>query len=368
MSPARSAPSPDVADVAGVVIIGAGFAGLATAYFLGRAGVRDVVVLEREVLPGMHASGRNAALGRQLAEDDEATTLTIRGAAFLRYPPAGFAAGALLEPTGSMLVATEATTLAALIARARRHELACETLSPADLWRGWPLLEGMPALGAASFPTDGVIDIHALLEGYLRGARTTGARIWCGCEVSGLEPDGDGVSLATARGRLRARCAVIAAGAWAGALGARSGVDDPGLQPFRRHLFVTARQPEITSRAPFVWHEDDPFYVRPESGGLLISGCDTEPHPPTPPVADPVAAESLAHRLATLAPRLADLPIIRSWACLRTFTASGRPLIGWDTSQPRLFWVAGLGGHGATASAAVGELAAARLLERLPTL
>src|SRR5438105_2807201 len=47
---------------ADVVIVGAGFAGAATAWALARAGVRDLVVLEREAAPGAHASGRNAAL------------------------------------------------------------------------------------------------------------------------------------------------------------------------------------------------------------------------------------------------------------------------------------------------------------------
>src|SRR5262249_40215690 len=61
---------------------------------------------------------------------------------------------------------------------------------------------------------------------------------------------------------------------------------------------------------------------------------------------------------------LAELPSIRTWACLRTFTDDKRPLIGWDPQLPWLFWVAGLGGSGIGISAPVGELAANLLLER----
>ena len=44
------------------VIIGAGFAGAATAYHLTRRGLTDIVVLEQESIPGFHSSGRNAAM------------------------------------------------------------------------------------------------------------------------------------------------------------------------------------------------------------------------------------------------------------------------------------------------------------------
>ena len=43
-------------------------------------------------------------------------------------------------------------------------------------------------------------------------------------------------------------------------------------------------------------------------------------------------------------------------------TSDGRFIIGWDPKVENFFWVAGLGGHGMTTSAAVGELAADLLL------
>ena len=75
--------------------------------------------------------------------------------------------------------------------------------------------------------------------------------------------------------------------------------------------------------------------------------------------------EFLAERTAALAPGLHSLAIARRWACLRTFAPDRRPFIGWDRTVQPLFWVAGLGGHGATASAAIGALAAETILERL---
>ncbi len=50
-------------------------------------------------------------------------------------------------------------------------------------------------------------------------------------------------------------------------------------------------------------------------------------------------------------------------ACLRTFARDRKFVIGWDPLNPRLFWVAGLGGHGMTTGLAVGRLAAGLLMQ-----
>src|SRR5271157_6314930 len=67
-----------------VVVIGAGFAGASVAAALTRSGVTSGLVLERELLPGSHASGRNAAMARQLEEDPVLLKLAVEGVRRLR--------------------------------------------------------------------------------------------------------------------------------------------------------------------------------------------------------------------------------------------------------------------------------------------
>src|SRR5512135_2798194 len=93
---------------ADVVVIGAGFAGASTAYHLVTRGVRDVLVLEREPIAGVHASGRNAALAFQVLSDAAEARLAVEGAHFIADPPDGFAATPLLRRCGSLLVAGDA--------------------------------------------------------------------------------------------------------------------------------------------------------------------------------------------------------------------------------------------------------------------
>jgi glycine/D-amino acid oxidase-like deaminating enzyme len=111
---------------------------------------------------------------------------------------------------------------------------------------------------------------------------------------------------------------------------------------------------------------DRPFYLRPESGGLLMCPCEevSVPLPPRgrQPDTDPAVLEGLFASLRELACDLADRPVTRTWTGLRTFAPDRRFVIGWDPWNPRLFWSAGLGGHGMTSGLAVGALAAERFL------
>ena len=360
-----------VPERARVVVIGAGFAGAATAYRLARAGVKDVVILEREATAGHHASGRNAGLCRQLTDDDVVTDLAIRGAQFLRKPHDGFVGGSLLRQTGSLLVSRSEERLEALRARAEAHKLPCERIDRDAVLSRWPRLSGLPLAGAMHFPTDGVIDIHALLKGFLGGARAGGAALCLSTEVRRFRPGKEPmtVTVETSRGNVTAACVVNAAGAWAGEVGRRAGADSVVLQSYRRHIMVTARVPQLDRQAPFVWYVDQhELYVRPEETGYLLSGCDATPMEACDARVAPEVEEETAKRLRDMTPWLADLPVARSWACLRTFAPDERPVVGWDPSVGWLFWVAGLGGHGATACAAIGKMAAMDITQKLVQL
>ncbi len=65
------------------VVIGCGLAGAATAFQLGRRGMRDVIILEQEATEGYHSSGRNAAMVRQVVRDPAVAELAREGARFL---------------------------------------------------------------------------------------------------------------------------------------------------------------------------------------------------------------------------------------------------------------------------------------------
>jgi len=348
-----------------VVIIGGGFAGAATAYYLTQLGIGDVVLLEREATCGYHASGRNAALGRQITEHEEFTELTVQGAEFLRGPPDDFSAHRLLSQCGSIILVDSVEQAQRLMDTASRFDVPCALASSTSLAQHWPRLSATPAASGVLFPSDGVIDVHALLQGFLAGARRGGARVLTRCAVEGFRRNGRRrVQVQTEHGTVDTQCVVMAAGAWAGPLGSLAAGRSVPFTPIQRHLFTTDAV-TISADAPFVWHIGaTEFYVRPEGTGLLVSGCDESPSEPCDAVVAAGAVEQLADRLDAAAPGLSDIGIARAWACLRTFNPGGGPEVDWDDEVPWLFWVAGLGGHGATASAAVGQRAANRIAIR----
>jgi D-arginine dehydrogenase len=339
-------------------IIGAGFAGAATAWALGRHGLGPGVILEQELSFGVHASGRNAALFKVSETDPIVSVLGRRSLDRVRRLEA--TPGEFIRPTGGFTVAgREAADEIESLHRALEHDGLSSRLVSAERARSeFPFLRSVNFITALFCKDDGVADIHALLGRYLERAREAGFTLHVNTRVDDLLVEAGRVSgVRTEQGNeIRADIVIDASGAWAGRLG-RTSAPLP-LTPLRRHLFVSAPMDFVNHDLPFVWVEDAAFYFRPEGDGLLLSPCDETAMAPGLPPTDPAAAEMLADKLSRAAPAWADLAIRRSWACLRTFASDRRPLIGPDPEIPGLFHVSGLGGFGMTCSGGIGELAA----------
>jgi D-arginine dehydrogenase len=333
-----------------ILIVGGGIAGLSTAFHLAKAGQTSVMLVDREALPGFYASGHNAGVGRQLTGRAEHTAMTIEGRNRL-------AAAGLIDQRGGFLLATEPGGIDTLAMEAQQFNLAAERE------KGTPI-EGFKAVECLRIPSDGFIDVDAVLQHCADGARSGGAILDYGCQVISIQPSSTGFAVRTDRGVIQAKILVNAAGAWAEELGRMAGGLNLAFRPLRRHL-IWSNVPYPQDQ-PWAWWADRPLYVRAESGGLLMCACE-EDDVPLPgrgqqPENDDGVLENLFGSLRVLAPRLADLPIARLWCGLRTFAPDRRFVIGTDPVNPRLFWVAGLGGHGMTSGLAVGDLAARAML------
>lgn len=345
-----------------IVIIGAGFAGAATSYFLHQAGITDCVVLEAEDLPGVRASGLNAAMGRQIITDPEFRTLAMQGMQFLRTPPENFADAPLIDHGGSLLLFAKSDQAKALrlASDSQRDNLAVETWNAQRIHSLIPFLRNVDS--ALFTPSDGVIDINTLIYAFLRPIRHA-KKLITNARVQRLAHDGNQWTITTTAGEFRARIVVNAAGAWADSIAALAGAEAIPFQIRRRHLFVSAPTSIVNATWPFVWDVSHNYYFRPESGGVMMSACDE----------DIVSAEEaycaipeidslLLDKLIQYCPELATLPIAHHWAGARTFAPRDQILIQWDTRAPQFFWVAGLGGHGATSAAGIGQRAAKEIL------
>ncbi len=340
-----------------VVVIGAGFAGASVAAALTRAGVTSGLVLERELLPGSHASGRNAAIARQVEADPVLRKLAIEGVRRLRAKTID--GSPVLRPSGGLyLTHGEPRAVAECCAQLHEQCVPAELLSAAKARQRFPFLASFGFDFALFSPTDGIVDIHALLSDMLAEARHSGFEIITDCACESLIVEGSAVrGVRTISGKVRAQIVVDAAGAWAGCLGRES--SPLPLKRLRRHLFVSGDTGLVPQDAPVVWDLDVGYYVRPEGTGLLLCPCDETEQTYDIPEVDSKAEDLLVDKLLRHAPGLADVSLRRSWACFRTFAPDRLPIIGWDAEIGGLFHVSGLGGFGMTTSLAVGDIAAA---------
>jgi len=338
-----TSPSPDV------IVVGAGLAGAATAFFLSRERSLRIVLLEQEPELAAHSSGRNAGLVRRACGDPALDPLCDEGAAFYAAPPDDLPVDPRFRRTGSFLLVTPE--------QAKRWARAgVVAATHAELRRAVPPFEPEPRSAVLHSADDGVVEPRSVVEGFLAGARRRGVELRVNDRATRLHVErGRVAGVAAARGRLAAACVVDAAGAWAGELAATAGAGDGQLTPLRRHLLVTEPDLRVDPSWPWVWDTLRGFYFRPETGGLLLCACDEGPDRPGPCAVDPVIAAQISRKVERCLPSFADLRPRRLWAGHRTRRPDGRFLLGADPRVGGLVWAAGLGGHGVTTAPAVGR-------------
>jgi D-arginine dehydrogenase len=347
------------------VIIGAGFAGAATAYHLTQRGLTNILLLEKEPIPGFHSSGRNAAMIRQCVPDPELARLTRDGAAFLRNLPGDFPGPVSFKQNGSLLLGSgkgwDKLRQDTEIGRSLGVDAVLWT--PEQAKTHVSVLKKAEFDGAVWCATDGIIDIHALLSGYLKAAAEKGLRIRYGSAVQAVDSlNNNGWAVMIDGETINTKILVNASGAWANSIAKMAGAAELPLRPCRRHLFVSPPLDWIDHNWPFVWDVSHDIYFRPEGEGLLLCACDQQELPPGDPPVDETVKELLAEKIEKHIPSLSRVSINKGWTGFRTLSADGRFVVGWDSKVKNFFWVAGLGGHGVTTSSSVGELAADLIL------
>lgn len=343
-----------------IVIVGAGFAGASTAWWLRRYGETDVLLLEREPAAGIQASGQNAAMARQATTDPFTCRLLAEGVRFMTAPPREFrAARAPVDRAGSAMMGSAAQVqkladVLRLVLPGTEFEVGT-----VQALRAIPYLAGIQAEAVLYTRSDGFIDLESLLGGFLDGAEVATS-----CSFISAARDSDGWNIKTSRGNIRGSTLVIAAGAWTAPCAAGAGAAKLPFQPTTRHLFQSERRAEFSKDAPFVWDISTECYVRPDgAGALLTSACDQDLYDPATPLLPSARMPAvLREKISRAFTSLKRLRIQRYWPGTRTLTPDGRFIIGPDAKIEKLFWVAGLGGHGVTSSPAVGRIAAESIL------
>lgn len=345
-----------------IAIVGAGIAGASAAYFL--APHARVLLLEREAQPGYHTTGRSAALFSEAYGNAAVRALTRASRSFFESPPEAFAGHPLLAPRGHLIFCTsdQRALLDAAAADMAATGTKLRELTGAQVRALVPALRESHAQAGVLDVAAQDVDVHTLLQGFLRGARARGARLVCGAELQRADFAAGRWQLDSRAGAFRARLLVNAAGAWGDEVARLANVKPLNLQPLRRSAIVFECARHAGARDwPMAVSADESLYFRPEAGNFLASPADETLSPPCDAQPDEIDIAILVERLQ--AATTFDLRRISAkWAGLRTFAVDRTPIAGFDMRQQAFFWLAGQGGYGIQTAPAMGMLAASLAL------
>lgn len=206
-------------DGAGVVIVGGGIIGCATAYYLSKRGV-PVVVYEKERVGGAQ-SGQNWGFVRQQGRDPLEVPLMIESNRIWRNLEAEIGLDVEWVQGGNLALATTPQKLALFedwAKMAREYGLETRILTRAQIADLIPGMQGS-WIGGMYTASDGHAEPAKVAPAIAAAASKLGAKIVEGCAVEAIEVQGGAVcGVQTEKGTVRAPCVVAAGGAWTGKL------------------------------------------------------------------------------------------------------------------------------------------------------
>ena len=355
---------------ASVVVVGGGVIGLSTAYHLARAGVRDVVLLERDTF----GSGSTCkAAGGVRAQFSDAVNIELGARSLRAFETFGATFGQEidLQQVGYLFLLEtpeQVETFEKNIALQNELGVPSRLIEVPEAQALSPLISTEGLLAAAYSPTDGHCTPESVVAGYAGAARRAGARLVRGCTVTGVgSRAGTITQVVTEEGSIATDTVICAAGAWSGSLGAMVGVDLP-VQPLRRQIITTAPMPGLDPETPFTIDFTTSFYFHREGQGLLLGMSD--PHE-TPGFRLNTSDEWLAglgDAIQRRAPAISEVGLGAGWAGLYEMTPDHNALVGEAEGVSRFLYATGFSGHGFLMGPAIGEVMRDLYLGRPPVV
>lgn len=333
-------------NTAQVVVIGGGVIGLTIARALAQSGVREVLLIERGGLGAEASWAAGGMLAPQVEVDHQDDFFQLACASRDLYPEF---AEALKEETGVDVELDRSGTLCLGFTPAdeadlrhryewqKRERLEVSWLEGDEARRLEPSISAEVCC-ALHLPRDIQVDNRRLISALVRANEELGTQLITGSPVTALRIKDKKISgVETAQGFVSAPVVVLAAGAWASQIKSPdANLPAIGVEPVRGQMLCFNADPQIARHVIY----SSRGYLVPRRDGRVLAGSTAE----LAGFEKMVTGEGLAalkSMAIEIAPRVAGLPVISSWAGFRPRAQDGLPVLGPTSEIEGLVYATG---------------------------
>jgi sarcosine oxidase subunit beta len=356
---------------ADVIIIGAGVIGASIAYYLGKEGIRAVVLDKKQIASGSSGACEGLLLLQSKKPGihlDMALESLRRFSALAREldPPIEY------ENKGGVVVIETEEELAAMqlfVEKQKKHSVEVSLLSTEQAREKEPALSEN-IIGATFSALDSQANPIMLTLGFLRSAQKAGAQFFADTAVRAIELTRNRVAaVVTDKGKIETNVVINAAGVFAPSIGEMVNLNIP-IKPRRGQILVTEAAAPILKRcilsAKYIAAKFNPkiaeaggvgFAVEQTGNGNILIGSTRE-FVGFDKRTTFEGIHTIASNILRVIPDIGNLHVIRAFAGLRPYTPDGLPILGEVETIKGFIMAAGHEGDGITLAPITGEMIA----------
>lgn len=356
-------------ETADVVIIGAGANGTSTAFHLAKAGVKRVVVVERQYLAA-GATGKSGALVRMHYTNEAEVRLAFESLKYFQHWKEIVGGECGFQPLG-LLVFTPPeyhAHLEANLAMMRRVGVNTQMISPEEAQELDPSLWVGDVTHLAYEPDSGYADPNATIHSLARASTDLGVTFLFETEATRVLVSESRVKgVETTKGTILAPIVIIVAGAWANQLFAPLHID-LGLIP-RPGRVTIFRWPMARSPRHLTYCDHlNRLWARPIDGNCTLVGTEMKLAEPADPnhYSEAVSQDYIdlcRQQLCRRFPIMQQSVVRGNWSGMLMQSPDSRPIIGRLEQYEGLFCMAGDSGTSFKTSPAIGKCLAELITE-----
>jgi sarcosine oxidase subunit beta len=353
------------------IIIGAGIAGLATAFNLAQEKFGNILVLEKEMFIGAGATAKCA--GGIRAQFSSKVNIEISKKSIEIFENFKDITGepALYDQVGYMFLLTDESTVKPYMKAAdlqRSLGLTIDILDADDVKKIAPPVLTDDIIKATFHSRDGLGDPHEFLQGYFRASKRQGVEILTETPATGITVENGKITgVETSNGNFEAPVVINAAGPYSKLIGDMVGIKIQ-IEPFRRQIVTSGALDFIPATMPMVVDVSSGLYCHKESKGLLMGWADKDVEAGFDESQDPDYNDNILMKALDRIPQMETATVANSWAGLYETTPDHHAIIGFHDKVEGFFTIGGFSGHGFMHAPGAGLVAAEIISGKEPSI